>query len=179
MEGCTDKTKYSLDELYGELYKCVSCGKKQKENQWFERNVCDIYRNCGIDFCEPNCKCYVCIKCFGCPGCALFDPFDFDFPENQNQMEEYEDKLLNSVHQSTRTDEISFKKVYRKKNDKVVDENEFVIQRPFNDKFKQLTRNTHLMYRKRLYYVKTVKQAKSRKRDKRISLNIRKVDFEY
>jgi hypothetical protein len=114
-------------ELYGDLYKCVSCEEKQKEDPWFGRAVCDIYRSCGIDFCEKYCKCYLCIKCFGCPGCTLFDPYDFEFPENQSHMEECEDKLLNSVHQSTRTDKTSFKKIYCKKTDEAIDENEYVI----------------------------------------------------
>jgi hypothetical protein len=107
----------SMYELYGDLYKCVSCEEKRKADPRFGRVVCDIYRSCGIDFCDKYCKCYVCIKCFGCPGCTLFDPYDFEFPENQNHMEGCEDKLLNSVHQSTRTDKTSFKKIYCKKTD--------------------------------------------------------------
>ena len=152
MEDSSINMKYSLDELYGDLYKCVNC---------------DIYRCCGIDYC----------KCFGCPGCALFDPYDFDFPENQSHMEECEDKLLNSVHQSARTDKTSFKKIYCKKTDTAINENEYVIQRPLNTKFKHLERNAHLMYRKKLYYIKSVKQEEiTKKKDKRINLNIRKVD---
>ena len=161
MEDSSINMKYSLDELYGDLYKCVNC---------------DIYRGCGIDYCESDCKCYVCIKCFGCPGCSLFDPYDFDFPENQSHMEECEDKLLNSVHQPKFTDKTSFKKIYCKKTDTAINENEYVIQRPLNTKFKHLERNAHLMYRKKLYYIKSVKQEENTKtKDKRINLNIRKV----
>lgn len=81
MKYSLDNMKYSLDELYGDLYKCVSCG-----------------------------------------------------------------------------------------------ENEYVIQRPFNTKFKQLERNLHLMYRKKIYYIKSAKYANTKKKDKCINLNIRKVD---
>ena len=177
MEDSNINMKYTLEELYGDIYKCVSCDEKQKEDSWFGRVVCDIYRGCGIDYCESDCKCYVCIKCFGCPGCTLFDPYDFDFPKNQNNMEEYENRLLNLVHQPACINKTSFKKIYRKKTDTAIDENEYVIQRPLNTKFKHLARNSHLMYREKLYYIKSVKQEENTKtKDRRINLNIRKVD---
>ena len=112
-----------------------------------ERVLYDIQSNCGLYFCDKQCQCHKCIKCFGCSACNFGDlAMDFNL------------SLL--------------EKLYRKKRDRSSGNKGYILQRPLNAKFKRLKPNSRLIYRKKIFYVKsyTIIEAK----DRRIKLRIRR-----
>lgn len=103
---------------------------------------------CGLQFCEPHCRCHECIKCHGCSGCSIVSPEILIPPP--------------LIKKKKRLRKVPYRKIQRmntKRDDMITPDGEIIMARHKSSTF---TADQLVSYNQDLYQVKSLVYSRSR-----------------